>query len=473
MPSDPASTTRIPPPTARLLYWLHQGWAPPYIPQRTVTELRWQGAKLDLFVKRVLLDHDGLHVDCELPGDPEEVIDILLGELRAHPIEGRCDDGYTFSASDGVVVSEDVLEDLSSIKTRVLISCRSWELRAPRPAEKLWVGTVETPLARGPGNMSLNLPERTSNNHYRLAGQRDVYYLMREERGRYLARWWIAVEPKGAAKPDRDLVQEDLTNIAFSFGCPMYVSTLYGLDEGGAPVAVMGSGFGWRASTRPRKADPPVPREKVAPFYAALSAHLKRKGASRRDQVTRAIRFHLDALNDPFEDGFALKMQIAAQSRGVIDDLAMSADAGAAGRFFADISEADAQATIPELWPRFTLERAPVPQQGPIALVAIFADALRSKTGGLVTASLQPRPASPGEPAVFDLSLRSTVRSSATTVLFSITEAPGGAVKVTRPGQPQRALKLKSQAEVESFLGNIARDDKIRKVIQQLMLSPR
>lgn len=297
-----------------MLRRLSRGWLPPHTPSLGVVSLRSGEAELDFLASRMRPEGDRLLVEYEISGAVPSASGAPRDELNPPSIFGKCEDGTTFSLRDAVAtrVTE---EDLKSLVERVVITSQDWSIRRSSTRAQLWAGIVDTELHLGPGNMSLTTTRSESRGHYRLSGSHYVYYLIRTGPDRN-GRWIFAVDPQGAPQLDRGLLRDEITNLAFSFGCPFNVSKLHGLDERGAPVAFEGSDFGLHHPPRPRVAAP-VP-ERGDPtgwsvsFFKALSAGFASPDASVRDGLRRAIRHYLDALSDSSASGFELKMLLGS-----------------------------------------------------------------------------------------------------------------------------------------------------------------
>lgn len=331
MPSDTASLEaeseiKIEEQTACGLYRLSRGWTPPSTPPRVVVELRWGGTKLDFFARRILLDEDGLRIECEIHDPDPASIDVLRGELNEHPIAGRCEDGTLFSARDAFITARGRDQSPEDHVRRVTISCRDWIIRRHRPRARLWAGAIDVELPpRGRGNLHFTSSRDLEHGeHYRFDGRDYAYYLIWSGQG-HDKRWTLAVDLQKAPEPEHGLLRDEVKLIAASLGCPFHVSRLYGLDKRGNPVSVLGSNLGARPAMRPRVAAP-VPNDRgeadwTPPFFSKASACLARQDAGAAG-LRRAVAHFLRALDGPSEDDCAIHMLLGAilAARMVLED---------------------------------------------------------------------------------------------------------------------------------------------------------
>lgn len=131
--------------------------------------------------------------------------------------------------------------------------------------------------------------------------------------------------------------------------------------------------------------------------------------------------------------------------------------------FFADV--VTTKGRIDDLWPSFKMPV--VPEEGPIAVLARFAEGLAAKTEGKVLATVQPMPTA--DPATRDYAfvLRAVALPSAQTTLFTMRPGKNG-LKVI--GWTTEAL-LKDVAEARRFARTIAKSDEAAARIERLLIT--
>ncbi|KYF80548.1 hypothetical protein BE11_20045 [Sorangium cellulosum] len=313
MSADIDSPPEVSEAVSAALHRLSRGLLPSSTIERRLVEIRAASLARSLVSKALRVDGDALLVLCDIESPGESLSEVGLDELNHLRLNGRCQDGSTFSARVAFVKS---LERKNRRLVGAELSCDAWVIERPTASLLLWVGLTDAELPPRQGNLSLSSGQELAADHYWFQGQSGTCYLIRCE-PRPEARWLFALEPRSAGIPDLHALGRDLMTLAFCFGQPFRVGVLHGLGEDGELAGAFRTGAGEPSTRRPRR-DSPVPRRAVDPpwqaaLFEAISGHRARDGA-REAALTAAIERYLEALHEPSIDGRALKLLQGARA---------------------------------------------------------------------------------------------------------------------------------------------------------------
>ncbi len=189
----------------------------------------------------------------------------------------------------------------------------------PNHPTRLWVAAVTGLALRwAKGNLLIQRQvehdgegynETTSG--YRVAGGYTYYLVNRSDESK---DWFIVVDA-GAETPTKTILHRDMLAMQFVLGRPFRFDILYGVDEHGEQVAMLGGSHG-RSGRQGQRNDPPVPLELFGPCWVAQCFEAISNTYRQRPELRLHIplAFYLDAFASHHVEGRYLHLHVALEA---------------------------------------------------------------------------------------------------------------------------------------------------------------
>ncbi|KYF98237.1 hypothetical protein BE20_35770 [Sorangium cellulosum] len=139
------------------------------------------------------------------------------------------------------------------------------------------------------------------------------------------------------------------------------------------------------------------------------------------------------------------------------------------GRFSADAPGHTGPRGARPHWPHFSESKVPI--EGPVAMIASFAEELEERTDGLVIASVKPLTHVPGEPAAFDFVLAPAGKPKSEVRLLVIHETGRGEVRITDWDGEEHTLG--EEERLATFLDELAHRRDTGELVRRLRAAAR
>jgi hypothetical protein len=295
----------VPDHVAELALRLLRGWTPSPPKLASPVSFRWADRDLSAAVRSVSIGADD-RLEIVVEGFDLSHFLAEREALRNKPLEGALEDGSEFVADMAYL-------DMDRA------TARYWSLVHPERLAKLWVA----PVIRGLqsldafGNLAIFFDEpepdgskRTcgSNQHHRFVGAH-TYYLIKCDDA-----WFVIVDPRSKGPPSREEVYRDMLGLQFVLGRAFFFDVLYGVNETGDTVGLVGGRHG-KDHGEHGKALPPVPLELsrehwASEFFEAIS-RAYRDRPELRPYI--ALSYYVDALAGAHVENTYLVLHVALE----------------------------------------------------------------------------------------------------------------------------------------------------------------
>lgn len=295
----------VPDHVADLALRLLRGWRPSQPTLALPVSFRWADRDLSAAVHGVSIGADQ-RLEITVEGFDLSHYRAEREALRNKPFEGALEDGSEFVA------------DLAYLDVE-RATARYWSLVHAERSARLWVAPVIRGLQSldALGNLAICFDEpdtdgsrrtRGSNQHHRFVGAH-TYYLIKCD-----GAWFVIVDPRSKAPPSREEVYPDMLALQFVLGRAFLFDVLYGVNEAGDTVGLVGGRHG-RDHGEHGKALPPAPldlsREHwTSEFFEAISKTYRDRPALR---LYIALSYYLDALASAHVENTYLVLHVALE----------------------------------------------------------------------------------------------------------------------------------------------------------------
>lgn len=304
---------------AQLLSQISKGWVSPSFRLSEPAMMQWGDENLTPFMKSISVVNDELTILCNIP-DMEDgkysIKDDPFAHLWNKPLSILCKDkkiitarcayspGYQFNHSfdQGVRVK--------SIIARV--KANEWKILDPKSTPILWVGELGNTELDGFGNLSLISSMSITSGHFRLQGEKYIYYIIKNKK-REAKSSLIAIQTDGH-DIDMGIIYREIKKLAFSFGQCLRVKQLFGLTLDGSVSGNLAGDFGVKKDAT-TACDAPIPIMYhdvcwIAPFFRTLCENKE----DTKPLFDIAIYYYLDSLSETLIDGAVVKRILALTS---------------------------------------------------------------------------------------------------------------------------------------------------------------
>jgi hypothetical protein len=280
MASEPQAPTWIEPTgmTAEILLQVAHEWLTPTFPDRTIDTLWWQAENLTGLAHLLHPEDTRLRITCVMKDESSALSESKFLRLNGQPLEGTTQDGLRFFAKQALVSGQITTQRAGASETRIYLDAYEWTIRTDSRPAILWVGSIDADWADHLGNLSLRGPSGFSRGHCRLRGAQYTYYLFNIGAGKQ--KTVMAVDCSPEPSPRIEVLNREMHYLAFAFGSPAKIGTLFGLDADRRTCGLISGSFSNRDRGRWHDSTVPIfeyPNFWIAPFFKKLCDY----GASR------------------------------------------------------------------------------------------------------------------------------------------------------------------------------------------------